>query len=186
MPPKKRPAQITALTGDRKVKAQQFLVAVCKAKKYCGKSHTEENLPRVETATGGDCLTRSRGSKKLFSIHVPGCLECNLRNIEAFQEEYLALMKEHPLVCDHGIQIQNIVALGEERATFTPITIPRLAGILGLPLGATGGRRSVGSGSSVSTVTIEKLEREKTAVEKQFEELCHANEELTRALVQVE
>ena len=120
----------------------------------------------------------------IFARTSPECPECDSRTIEAFPNEYAALVQKTPLQCNHKKEISQITALGlGNQSDFAPpIKIPALHG--------TTSRQEATvpacSTSSVSTVTLPKLKRTKADLVKANEELTAAQSLLENALQDVE
>ena len=183
MPPKMRPPNIASLTGDRSAKELRMTTVLRRVKRRCQVAEQAISSTDQPEVSGGH-RTRSKGAKGLYKLLVNDCMECNLRNIEAFREE---LQQLGPNVhCSHGKMIQQVdPADPNESPRYPAIEIPALTG--GGLRGAAGG--AVGSVSIVSggsSITVEKLEAIKVELDQVFEELSVANEELMKAVEEAE
>ena len=168
MLPKRRPPHVTQLTGERASKAKVLSMYIKKTKKYC-------DVPMSDAGSGSSTGSlmenvgrglRSEESKELIMLNVEHCYDCNGRNIEAFQYEYIALEKRRPLECQHKFHIGTITPLGPvvDGDLAPPITIPALDGLK---------QKAVRSGgSSISSVNLKNLQECKAALKKTYEELC--------------
>ena len=128
--------------------------------------------------------TRSQQVKELFKLSVPTCMACNDRNIECFQGEYMMILKKSPILCNHEQAIESITCLGHGMVgDLAPIMIPALQGVVVAPQDRA--PKSVVS-SSVSSVTLVMVEQEKEVLVKAYEDLCAVNDELLKALEELE
>ena len=174
----KRPPNIVALTKDRISKVINHRVALRRVQRLCGAE------PQDVAAEGAaaERRTRSKDQKISFLLSIPDCPDCNLRNIEAFQEEFFELKKKRPLLCEHGKNIMNISPLGHiESPTYPAIVIPAMTA-----QGGPSAARIRSTPSTLSSVTFEKLEREKEVLTKAFEELCEVHNQLAQEVEQVQ
>ena len=183
MATKKRPPNVTSLTGDRDIKEQQLMIVLKQVERRCQTvTHMTSNPERPVYRT------RSKGTKKVYKLSVHDCAECNLRNVEAFEEEYQRLMNTSPLTCSHGGIIQRIYEAPEsEDPRFPSLLIPALSVEGRRSRGATGGAARQGSTvSSLSSVTVEKLETLKLDLETALKELSDVHSQLGKAVTEVE
>ena len=146
----KRPPNIIALTKDRTSKVINHRLALRRIQRLCGTDPQD-----VAEGTTTERRTRSKDHKISFLLSIPDCPDCNLRNIEAFQDEFFELKKKTPLLCEHGKDILNISPLGHiENPTYPAIVIPAMT--------AQGGpnvARIRSKPSTISIVTFTKLEQ---------------------------
>ena len=126
MPPKRRPAVIATLTGEREAKKHTFLTSLQKAERRCRQA-TLKISTDAEQAQSGAYFTRSRVSAKLYQLTVQECIECNQRCIEAFDEEYQALTKISALLCAHEKVIEKMTWLEDQIHPYPVIRIPALS-----------------------------------------------------------
>ena len=185
MPTKRRPPNVTMLTGQRMAETVQLRSSVLRLKRYLGlqvdATPAASLGSQTDSVTGH--ITRSQEVKELFKLSVPLCGNCHGRNVECFQSEYMQLMKKGPLFCEHDRAIVHVEALGRDALSdLGPIIIPAQRGIARSPDQAAP-RESITSNSSL---TLEKLEREKAVVVKAYEQLCAINRDLIIAVVGVE
>ena len=86
MPSKMRAPNAASLHGDRSVKEQIWVSVLTKAKLRC-RAAVQATTSADQAEVLGMHRTQSKGTKKLYKLYLLGCTECNLRNIEAFEEE---------------------------------------------------------------------------------------------------
>ena len=186
MPPKMRPPNIATLTGVRSGKEQKMVSVLKRVEKRCKAALQFVSSTEPEVSAGH--RTRSKGPKNLYKLLVHDCLECNMRNIEAFVDEIQQLGQQGTLLCKDGKTIQKISpADPNESPRYPAIEIPALSGVGRAVGGAVGGARGPGSSTSVtSSITLDKLESVKADLNTAFQELEAAHVQLSQAVGEVE
>ena len=136
MLPKRRPPNITTLTGQRKAEADQLKSSILRLKRCLGLQVDARPAASQSSHTEGMTghRTRSQEAKEMFMLCASLCGSCNGHNVECFQSEYMQLMKKGPLFCEHDRAIVHVEALGRYALSFIEaIMIPAQRGIESSP-----------------------------------------------------
>ena len=111
MPPKMRPPNVATLHGERSIKVQRLVSVLTKVDQRC-KAASQAATPSDQHEVLEEQRTRSKVAKKLYKLYLLDCIECNMRNIEAFPEEVAQIGQG--TLCHHGKVIQQIMPADPE------------------------------------------------------------------------